>query len=222
MVAAALATLCLFGLVVALAVKPLLIASRIIDTANTYLGRIFAWALLIAVVVAATNAIIRKVFDTSSNAWLELQWVLFGAVFLVCASWTLLSNEHIRIDIVANMLPRRVRSWIDYIGHLFFLLPMTIVMIVTSWPFFLRSFLQQEQSSNAGGLILYPSKFLVLLGFVLLFLQGVSELIKRTAILRGILPDAPDFGHHATAEAEAERLREVMEAETERHTPPKS
>jgi TRAP-type mannitol/chloroaromatic compound transport system permease small subunit len=190
--------------------RPLLSVSRAIDTFNTGFGRVVAWAILVAVLVSAANAIIRKVFDTSSNAWLELQWVLFGAVFLVCASWTLLSNEHIRIDIVSSLLSKRARNWIDIIGHALFTIPIAIVMIYTTYPFFMRSLAQNEQSTNAGGLPLYPAKFLVLLGFVLLLFQGFSELIKRVAITRGMMEDTTSGGgHHAAAEAEAERLRQV-------------
>ena len=157
---------------------------------------------------------VRKVFDMSSNAWLELQWVLFAAIFLLCSPWTLLSNEHIRIDIVNNMLPKRWRDGIDVFGHLFFLLPLTIVMIVTSVPFFLRSFNLNEQSMNAGGLPQWPAKSLILIGFVLLFFQGISELIKRVAVMRGLIPDPYTIGGtHSAAEAEAERILAVAKAD---------
>lgn len=220
LVAIGLGGLGLFGIVVALAARPLLVVSGAIDTLNAWIGRFVAWGLLAAVLVATINAIVRKLFDTSSNSWLELQWVLFGAVFLICASWTLLANEHIRIDIVSSLLPRRVRSWIEYIGHLFFLIPMTLVMLFTSWPFFVRSLLQNEQSSNAGGLAVYPSKFLVLLGFALLLLQGFSELIKRAAIMRGLLPETLLGSPHEMAEAEAERLKNALEEEARLHAHP--
>ncbi|PSC05836.1 C4-dicarboxylate ABC transporter [Alsobacter soli] len=166
-----------------------------------------SWLILAAVIVSTVNAIIRKLFDVSSNAWLELQWVLFGVVFLLCSPWTLLSNEHIRIDIVNSMLPKRGRDWIDVFGHVFFLLPLTIVMLITSVPFALRSYGINEQSQNAGGLPQWPAKFLVPIAFFLLFFQGLSELIKRIAIMRGDLADtASGGGHHASAEAEAARL----------------
>src|SRR5437764_538112 len=167
----------------------LLALSRTIDAFNSRLGKILSWLILIVVIISATNATVRKVFDTSSNAWLELQWVLFGAIFLLCSPWTLLSNEHIRIDIVNGMLPKRWRDWIDVIGHVFFLLPLTIVMMVTSVPFVFRSVSINEQSMNAGGLPQWPAKCLVLIGFVLLFVQGISELIKRIAVMRGRIPD---------------------------------
>ena len=186
----------------------LLALSRTIDAFNSRLGKILSWLILIVVIISATNATVRKVFDTSSNAWLELQWVLFGVIFLLCSPWTLLSNEHIRIDIVNGMLPKRWRDTIDVIGHLFFLLPLTIIMIITSVPFFLRSLSLNEQSMNAGGLPQWPAKSLVLLGFVLLFVQGISELIKRIAVMRHLIPDpyVSPGGAHSAAEAEAERI----------------
>jgi TRAP-type mannitol/chloroaromatic compound transport system permease small subunit len=188
-------------------VSGLLGLSRLIDGMNTRIGRWVSWLLVVAVVVSTSNAIIRKLFDMSSNAWLELQWVLFGIVFLLCSPWTLLSNEHIRIDIVNSMLPKRGRDWIDVVGHTLFLLPLTIVMLITSVPFALRSMSINEQSGNAGGLPQWPSKMLLPIAFFLLFLQGVSELIKRIAIMRGDLADtASGGGHHAAAEAEAERI----------------
>jgi len=166
-------------------VEGLLRLSRAIDAVNLRVGKVLSWLILIVVIISAANATVRKVFDMSSNAWLELQWVLFGAIFLLCSPWTLLSNEHIRIDIVNNMLPKRWRDGIDIFGHLFFLLPLTIVMIITSVPFFLRSFELNEQSMNAGGLPQWPAKSLILIGFVLLFFQGISELIKRIAMITG-------------------------------------
>jgi TRAP-type mannitol/chloroaromatic compound transport system permease small subunit len=194
-------------------VKGLLGISRAIDRFHTVVGRWVAWLIFAAVIISTVNAIIRKVFDTSSNSWLELQWVLFGAVFLLCAPWTLLSNEHIRIDVVNSMFSKRIRNWIDILGHVVFLMPFCIVMIITSWPFFLRSYGVNEQSLNAGGLPQWPAKFLIPLGFMLLMLQAVSELIKRIAILRGEMEDTTTGGgHHAAAEAEAQRLLEAQQA----------
>src|SRR5437660_7548156 len=132
--------------------------SSVIDAINFRIGKVLSWLILVVVIISATNATIRKLFDTSSNAWLELQWVLFGVIFLLCSPWTLLSNEHIRIDILNNMLPKRWRDGIDVIGHLFFLLPLTIIMIITSIPFFLRSLSLNEQSMNAGGLPQWPAQ----------------------------------------------------------------
>lgn len=194
--------------------KPLLTISRTIDRINGAIGRWVAWAILLAVIISTVNALIRKIFDVSSNSWLELQWVLFGAVFLLCSPWTLLNNEHIRIDIVNSMLPKSVRNWIDVVGHVVFLIPFTIIMVVTSVPFFWRSFLLNEQSLNAGGLPQWPAKFLLPLGFTLLLFQAISELIKRVAIMRGDLQDtASGGGHHAAAEEEAARLLANLKAE---------
>jgi TRAP-type mannitol/chloroaromatic compound transport system permease small subunit len=194
----------------------LLKLARIIDALNFRIGKILSWLILVVVIISATNATVRKVFDTSSNAWLELQWVIFGVIFLLCSPWTLMSNEHIRIDIVNNLLPKRWRDLIDVIGHIFFLLPLTIVMVVTSVPFFLRSFWLNEQSMNAGGLPQWPAKSLILIGFALLLLQGVSELIKRIAVMRHVIRDpyTTGGGMHAVVEAETERLLAAVKSET--------
>jgi TRAP-type mannitol/chloroaromatic compound transport system permease small subunit len=190
----------------------LLKLSRVIDAINSRIGRWCALLILVAVLVSAGNAVVRKTLDTSSNAWLEMQWYLFSAIFLLCASWTLIVNEHIRIDIVNNLFSQRVRNWIEVIGHAFFLLPFTIVMIVTSWPFFLLSYRINEQSGNAGGLLQWPAKFLIPLGFALLFAQGVSELIKRVAVMMGRIPDPHGgAGPHHPAELEVEKFIEIAE-----------
>jgi len=188
-------------------VEALLKLSRAIDAVNARIGKVLSWLILVVALISAGNATVRKVFDTSSNAWLELQWILFAVIYLLCSPWSLLSNEHIRIDIINGMLPKRWRDYIDVFGHVFFLLPLTIVMIVTSVPFFLRSFELREQSMNAGGLPQWPAKSLILIGFSLLFLQGISELIKRIAVIRGLIPDPYGAGGgHAAIEAEAERI----------------
>jgi TRAP-type mannitol/chloroaromatic compound transport system permease small subunit len=190
--------------------KALLPATRIIDAINTWIGKRVAWLILAAVVVSAVNATVRKVFDTSSNSWLELQWVLFSIVFMMCSPWTLLSNEHIRIDIVNNLLPQRVRNRIDVIGHAFFLLPLCVIMIVTGVPFFLRSAEINEQSGNAGGLPQWPAKSLIMIAFTMLLIQGISELIKRIAVMRGHIPD-PYKAHINPLEAEVEHIVEAIE-----------
>jgi len=190
--------------------KALLPAARAVDAATRWIGKRLAWLILAAVLVSAVNASVRKIFDMSSNSWLELQWVLFSMVFLLCSPWTLLANEHIRIDIVNNVLPKRVRDSIDVIGHAFFLLPLTIVMIITGIPFFLRSFEINEQSGNAGGLPQWPSKALIMIAFTMLFVQGLSELIKRIAVMRDLIPD-PHASQVNTLEAEVEHLVEVIE-----------
>ena len=189
--------------------QSLLNLSRAIDAFTRWVGKRLAWLILVAVVVSALNAIVRKSFDTSSNSWLELQWVLFSIVFLLCSSWTLLDNEHIRIDIVNNMLPKRVRDSIDVIGHAFFLIPLTFVMIITGGPFFMRSVEINEQSGNAGGLPQWPAKSLIIIGFTMLLVQGVSELIKRIAVMRGLIPDPHASQVHAL-EAEVEHLVEAI------------
>ena len=171
--------------------------SRTIDAVTAFIGRWVYWLILAAVLVSAGNATIRKVFDISSNAWLELQWYLFGAVFMLAAAYTLQRNEHIRIDIISGMLSKRTRDVIDVIGHVFFLLPMTVVMIWKLGPWVLASITSGEMSGNAGGLILWPVRLSILVGFVLLFFQAISELIKRIAVMRGVIPD-PHPDHHST------------------------
>ncbi|HKA77267.1 MAG TPA: TRAP transporter small permease subunit [Pseudolabrys sp.] len=188
----------------------LLPVTRVIDAVTTWLGKRLAWLILAAVVVSAANATVRKIFDTSSNSWLELQWVLFSMVFLLCSPWTLLANEHIRIDIVNNFLPKNVRNSIDVIGHTFFLLPLCLIMTVTGIPFFYRSIAINEQSGNAGGLPQWPAKSLIMIGFAFLLVQGLSELIKRIAVMRELIPDPHATQVHAL-EAEVEHIVEAIE-----------
>ena len=184
----------------------LLAISASIDRFSTKLGRSMAWLIFIAILVSTVNALIRKLFNESSNSWLELQWILFGVVFLLCSPWTLLVNEHIRIDIVNSRLPASWQNWIELIGHVFFLLPFTLVMVITSTPFAFRSIIGNEQSNNAGGLPQWPAKTLLLLGFIALLIQAISEIIKRVAIIRGDIADDKLDGHQTSAESEAERL----------------
>jgi TRAP-type mannitol/chloroaromatic compound transport system permease small subunit len=167
----------------------LLTVSRVIDAVNEKAGRWTAWLILVAVVISTVNALIRKIFNTSSNAWLEAQWYLFGAVFLVCASYTFLKNEHIRIDIVSSKMSQGYRNWVDLIGHVLFLMPLCFMMIWYGVPFAWSSFRIGEMSTNAGGLIQWPAKILIPIGFILLFAQAVSETIKRIAIMKGLIPD---------------------------------
>jgi TRAP-type mannitol/chloroaromatic compound transport system permease small subunit len=190
--------------------KALLPVTRVIDAINTWIGKRVAWLLLLAVLVSAVNATVRKVFDTSSNSWLELQWVLFSAVFLLCSPWTLLANEHIRIDIVNNLLPKRARNMIDVVGHAVFLLPLTVVMLITGIPFFLKSYEINEQSWNSGGLPQWPAKSLIMIGFGLLLIQCLSELVKRIAVMRGLIPD-PHEGQKSSLEVEAQEMIEAMD-----------
>ena len=181
----------------------LMTLSRGIDRITTLVGRAVSWLVLVVVLVSAGNAIIRKAFDISSNAWLELQWYLFGAIFMLAAAWTLLKNEHIRVDIVSNALSKRTRDWIDFIGHLVALLPFCGLMIWLLWPYVINSFERQEYSPNAGGLLLWPAKFMLLAGFVLLMAQGLSELIKRGAVL---FTGMEDFTPMAVGHGEAAEL----------------
>lgn len=190
--------------------KALLPAARVVDATNTWIGRRLSWLVLAAVVVSALNASVRKIFDTSSNSWLELQWVLFSIVFLLCSPWTLLANEHIRIDIVNNLFPKWLRNTIELIGHAFFLLPLTIILVITGYPFFINSASINEQSWNTGGLPQWPAKSLIVIAFALLFLQGLSEIVKRIAVMRGLIPDPHARQVHAL-EAEVEHLVEAIE-----------
>ncbi len=187
--------------------RELLFVSQKIDAFNAWVGRWLSWLVVAVVLVSSINAVMRKAFDVSSNAYLELQWVLFSVIFLLCSPWTLLNGEHIRIDIVNHMLPLKVRGWIDLIGHVFFLLPFTLLMLYLSVPFFLSSVRINEQSSNAGGLPQWPAKSLIMIAMVLLLAQGISELIKRIAMMRGLIPDS---------NAKALSAHEIIEQETER------
>jgi TRAP-type mannitol/chloroaromatic compound transport system permease small subunit len=182
--------------------RALLSLSRLIDAANDRVGRAMYWLILVAVLVSAGNAVVRYAFNRSSNAWLEIQWYLFSAVFLFCAGYTLLHNQHVRIDIIAGHLSRRAQAWIDIAGTLLFLLPMAVTIMWLSWPVFVDAFRSHEVSTNAGGLIVWPARLLVPVGFFLLVAQGLSELIKRIAFLRGLIPD-PAEKHEGPSEAEA-------------------
>ena len=184
--------------------------SRLIDALNERVGRAVIWLVLVAVVISAGNAVIRYLFNNSSNAWLEVQWYLFSAIFLLCAGYTLLNNEHIRIDIIAGRFSRQTQAWIDIFGTVFFLLPVALVIMWLSWPVFVNSYVSHEMSTNAGGLIIWPARLLVPVGFLLLVLQGISELIKRVAFLRGIIPDPGEKADSRGAEEQlAEELRQL-------------
>lgn len=192
----------------------LLALSRGIDRINEVIGRSVAWLILVAIIVSATNAIIRKVLNTSSNAWLELQWYLFGAAFMLAAAYTLKQNEHIRIDIVYGTFSRRVQHWIDLLGHILFLMPIVLLMIYLLIPYTLSAIRSGEMSSNAGGLIIWPARAILLAGFVLLGFQGVSEIIKKIAVMRGVIPDPTPFvSSHEAAAKEGEALVEELAPE---------
>lgn len=163
--------------------------SRAIDAFNSAIGRWISWLVVAAVLVSAINAIVRKTFDTSSNAFLEMQWVMFSMVFLFCSPWTLIHNEHVRIDIVNHLLPLRLRQSIDLIGHLLFLMPFALLMIYYGAPYLWSSLMLNEQSFSAGGLPQWLAKSLIVIGFFLLALQGISETIKRIVAMRGLAPE---------------------------------
>jgi len=167
----------------------LLRLSALIDALNDRVGRTVYWLILLMVLVSSGNATVRYIFDKSSNGWLELQWYLFAGVFLLGAGYTLLNNEHVRIDIINGRLSPRTRAWIDLLGGLFFLLPMALLIMWLSWPVFIESYTRHEISSDAGGLLRWPVKLLIPAGFLLLVLQGISETIKRAAFLAGRIPD---------------------------------
>jgi TRAP-type mannitol/chloroaromatic compound transport system permease small subunit len=169
--------------------KGLLVFSRAIDALNEQVGKLTYWLILAAVLISAGNAIVRYAFNRSSNSWLEIQWYLFSFVFLFCAGYTLLHNQHVRIDIISGNLSGRGRAWIDIFGTVFFLLPMAIAIMWLSWPVFLDAYRSNEVSTNAGGLTVWPARLMLPVGFLLLVLQGFSELIKRIGFLRGLIPD---------------------------------
>jgi TRAP-type mannitol/chloroaromatic compound transport system permease small subunit len=187
---------------------PLLTLSRLIDRLNEFVGRWVAWLVLAAVLISAGNAVVRKVFDQSSNGLLEIQWYLFAAVFLLAAGYTLLRQEHVKIDVIAGRFSKRTQIWIDIVGICAFLLPFVVVVIDLSLPLVIRAYQMHEMSNNAGGLVRWPVFALLPLGFVLLGLQGISELIKRLAFLRGLVPDPTQRHVAKTAEEElAEYVR---------------
>ena len=164
---------------------PLLGIARAIDAVNERIGRAVLWLVLAVTLISAANALMRYGFGMSSNAWLEIQWYLFGAIFLLAAGYTLKHNGHVRVDVLYGRWPPRARAWIDLLGAALFLLPLCVLMVWLSWHGFIESFQRGELSSDAGGLIRWPVRLLIPLGFALLGLQGVSELIKRVAFLRG-------------------------------------
>ncbi|MDO8177268.1 MAG: TRAP transporter small permease subunit [Undibacterium sp.] len=181
--------------------------SRFIDTLNEKIGHGVSWALLAAVLICTGNALIRYTFNTSSNAWLEIQWYLFSAIFLLGSSYTLRRNEHVRIDVISGRFSKRTQVWMDIFGFVFFLLPMTGLIFYFAAPYALESIRNQEMSNNAGGLIVWPAKLLIPIGFLMLSLQGISELIKRIGYLQGLV-DAREFEKHAaTPEEEIEAIK---------------
>ena len=169
---------------------PLLAFSRGVDRLNAAVGKLADWAVLLSCAISAGNAFVRYGASYSSNAWLEVQWYLFAGMVMLGASYTLFRNEHVRVDLVYGNLGERARIWVDVFGIILFLLPATLLLAWMTWPFFLDSFVRGEGSPNAGGLLRWPVKILMPIGFALLTLQGLSELIKRIALLRGLRPAA--------------------------------
>ena len=165
--------------------RPLLAFSRGVDSVNAAVGRVADWFVLLACAVSAGNAFVRYGVSYSSNAWLEVQWYFFAGIIMLGASYTFFRNEHVRVDLVYGNLSERARIWVDVFGIILFLLPATVLLAWMTWPFFVDSFVRNEGSPNAGGLIRWPVKILMPLGFLLLTLQGLSELVKRIVLLQG-------------------------------------
>jgi TRAP-type mannitol/chloroaromatic compound transport system permease small subunit len=188
-------------------VNAMLAVSRAIDALSERIGRLVYWLILAVVLISAANATIRKAFNYSSNAYLEIQWYMFSVIFLFGAGYVLLRNEHVRIDIIQGRLSARTQNWIDVFGLVFFLFPMAFVIMYFSWPLFMDSFTRNEVSTNAGGLVIWPARLMVPIGFFLLIVQGASELIKRIAFLQGKIPN-PLEKHHAKS-AEEELAEEI-------------
>lgn len=189
----------------------LLVLSRAIDRFNEAIGKAVTWLIFIAIMVSATNAVVRKVFNTSSNAWLELQWYLFGAAFMLAAAYTLKQNEHIRIDIFYGTRSRRTQHWIDLIGHVFFLMPFVVLMSFMLVPYAWRAYEIGQVSTNSGGLIIWPARAILAVGFILLVLQGISEIVKKIAVMRGEMEDPTPFvSAHEAAELEGAALADTV------------
>ena len=191
----------------------LLSLSRVIDSTTERIGRTIYWLVLVAVLISAANAVVRKAFNYSSNSFLEIQWYLFSMIFLFCAGYALKDNDHVRIDIITGRMSARVRAMIDIFGTLFFLLPMAILIMVLSWPVFVDAWTRNEVSTNAGGLVIWPARLMVPIGFFLLIVQAISELIKRIAFLKGLIPDPSE--KHVAKTAEEELAEEILRARGE-------
>jgi TRAP-type mannitol/chloroaromatic compound transport system permease small subunit len=192
--------------------RGLLKVSSAIDALNAFVGRWVIWLILGSTVISGVNALVRKIFNTSSNAYLEVQWYLFAAAFLIASGYTLLNGEHVKIDVVASRLSKRKQIWIDIIGFAFFLTPMWLIILWFGIPFFLQGFHSGEMSSNAGGLIRWPVYLMMPVGFALLLLQGISELIKRIAFAKGLIEDPNAKKGEKSAEEElAEEILRLAE-----------
>ena len=180
----------------------LLKLSRLIDRLTERIGKSAIWLVLVVVLISAANALMRYTIHYSSNAYLEIQWYLFGLIFLSCSGYTLLRNEHIRIDVLSCKFSKRTQTWFDIFGILFFLMPMAIAIMALSWPVFVHAFAGNEMSNSPGGLIVWPARLMIPVGFALLILQGASELIKRIGFLQGRCPDPTERGSTVSAEDE--------------------
>ena len=172
-----------------LSVNALLKLSRQIDALTERIGKAALWLVLIVVVISSLNALMRYTLNYSSNAFLEIQWYLFGLIFLSCSGYTLMRNEHVRIDLVSGRFSKRAQTWIDIFGIIFFLMPMALAILWLSWPVFVHALLEKEMSNSAGGLIVWPARLMIPVGFFLLIVQAISELIKRIGFLQGLCPD---------------------------------
>ena len=187
----------------------LLALSRQIDALTERIGRSAIWIVLIVVLISAGNAIMRYAFNYSSNAFLEAQWYLFGIIFLACSGYTLMRNEHVRIDLLSSKLSKRGQAWIDILGIIFFLIPMAVTIMVLSWPVFVNAMTANEMSNSPGGLIVWPARLMIPVGFALLIMQSLSELIKRVGFLKGLCPDPSEKVITKSAE---EELAEAIKA----------
>ena len=192
---------------------PLLKLSHGIDWFNNQIGSLIRWLVLAAVLISATNAIVRKAFNISSNAYLEIQWYLFAGVFMLGAGYAFLRNVHVRIDFISSKLSKRTNTIIDVLGIIVFLIPLCVILIVLSWPLFYNGWVSGEMSQNAGGLIRWPAYLLVPLGFSILLAQAVSELIKRIAFLRGVIAEPMSV---EPGKSDEELLAEELAAEADR------
>jgi len=193
--------------------QALLVIARSIDRITEAIGKSVMWLILAAILVSATNAILRKAFNMSSNAWLELQWYLFGAAFLLASAYTLQQNEHIRIDIFYGSRSRRTQNWIDLFGHVFFLMPFVVLMSWLMVPYALQAYRSGQISTNAGGLIIWPARALLAAGFLLLVFQGISEIIKKVAVIKGLIEDPHSFiSAHEAAELEGAAIAAALAA----------
>jgi TRAP-type mannitol/chloroaromatic compound transport system permease small subunit len=192
--------------------QALLAFSRGIDRMTTFVGKTVMWLILLAVLVSAGNAVVRKTFNYSSNAWLELQWYLFGAAFMLAAASTLCQNEHVRVDVFYATRKRETQHWIDLFGHVFFLLPFVVLMAWLLWPYTVQAYLNGDTSANAGGLIIWPARALIFAGFVLLCFQALSEIIKKIAVILGLIEDPhPTISAKEAAELEVAALLKDMQ-----------